>query len=163
MKQTPVLCLAAILALAACSSEAPTPTPSEGAETYAPPPPAANESAVATPTAVPSGPAVAAAFPAVMLGRWGMVPGDCTSQMGDNKGMITVTAREIRFYESVARIDKVKDSSENRIRASLSYDGEGMQWSRDAQFEFKPGAGQLVLQEYGEDAVPGPRTYTRCK
>ncbi|MFC0590113.1 hypothetical protein ACFFF7_11860 [Novosphingobium aquiterrae] len=165
MKPTSVLALAAMLALAACSNETPAPVPSEDAATFAPPPPAASEPAAptATPTAAPSGPVAAAAFPAAMLGRWGLVPADCTSQRGDNKGMITVSAREIRFYESVARIDKVKDSSENRMRATLAYDGEGMQWSRDAQFEVKSGAGQLVLQEYGDDAVPGPRTYTRCK
>ncbi|MFM5885417.1 MAG: hypothetical protein ACKOQ3_08870 [Novosphingobium sp.] len=159
MKRTRIPALAALLALAACSNEAPAPVPSEDAATIAPPPATASESA----TAAPSSPAAATAFPAAMLGRWGLVPGDCTSQRGDNKGMITVSAREIRFYESVARIERVKDSSENRMRAALAYEGEGMQWSRDAQFEVKPGAGQLVLQEYGDDAVPGPRTYTRCK
>ena len=98
-----------------------------------------------------------------MLGRWGLVPADCTSQRGDNKGMITITADQIRFYESVAEISAVKESSPTRLRASLAFEGEGMQWTRDALLEARPGGGQLFMEEFGADAVPGPRTYTRCK
>lgn len=163
MNTPPVLAFAATLALAACSGESPVPAPSDAAPTTAP---AAPVSAPTDP--VPMQPPVdatdsAATFPPALLGRWGMVPADCTSQRGDNKGMITITSREIRFYESVATIAAIKESGATRLRATLAFEGEGMQWTRDAQFDAKPASDQLVLQEFGDDAVPGPRTYTRCK
>ena len=33
-------------------------------------------------------------IPAAFHGRWGMVPADCTSTRGDNKGLITVDAEQ---------------------------------------------------------------------
>lgn len=166
MKKPIVLALVTGLALSACSSEAPEPAPSESPAAATPSLPAAVEpaaSAAATDAAPAITAPVGASFPAAMIGRWGMVPADCTSQRGDNKGMITITPSEIRFYESVATIAAIKESEATRLRATLAYEGEGMQWTRDARFEAKPASDQLVLQEFGDDAVPGPRTYTRCK
>lgn len=169
MNQSSILALAAALALAACSSESPAPTPSDAAAAASVPD--ATGPSGAEPSAAPTGPQATASpgapagafFPPAMIGRWGLVPADCTSQRGDNKGMITITSRDIRFYESVATIAAIKESGATRLRATLAFEGEGMQWTRDAQFEAKPASDQLVLQEFGDDAVPGPRTYTRCK
>lgn len=166
MKKPMVLALVTGLALSACSSEAPEPAPSENPAAATPSLPAAVEpapSAAATDATPAMTSPVGASFPAAMIGRWGMVPADCTSQRGDNKGMITITSREIRFYESVATIDAIKESGATRLRATMAFEGEGIQWTRDAQFDAKPASDQLVLQEFGDDAVPGPRTYTRCK
>lgn len=141
MNPPPILALATALAMAACSGESPAPVPSDAAKSTAP---------------------ATTAFPPAMLGRWGMVPADCTSQRGDNKGMITITSREIRFYESVATITAIPNSWATGLRVTLAFEGEGMQWTRDAQLEARPASDQLVMQEFGVDAVSGPQTYTRC-
>lgn len=172
MNRSSALVLVTSLALAACSGEAPQPAPSDAAPSpaldpaLASPLPGTGEPAPSTaqPSAAPTMTSpMGATFPPAMIGRWGMVPADCTSQRGDNKGMITITPGEIRFYESVATIAAIKESGANRLRATLAFEGEGMQWTRDAQFDAKPASDQVVLQEFGDDAVPGPRTYTRCK
>ena len=171
MNTLPILAVsAAALALTACSGETPQPASSDAPGST----PALPDSAASLPTEAPAASAdpaatptmtkpVGATFPPALVGRWGMVPADCTSQRGDNKGMITITPGEIRFYESVATIAAIKESGANRLRATLAFEGEGMQWTRDAQFDAKPASDQVVLQEFGDDAVPGPRTYTRCK
>ena len=51
--------------------------------------------------------ATANVIPAAFHGRWGMVPADCTSTRGDDKGLITVDANSIKFYESRATLAKV--------------------------------------------------------
>lgn len=159
MKILMPLCSAAVFALAACSGETPAPVPSDTPE------PAATALAPAptapAPTASPA--PLPTTFPAAMAGRWGLVPADCTSQRGDNKGMITITANEIRFYESVAAISEASERTDDRLRAKMAFEGEGMQWTREVTLALKPAADQLVLEEFGSDAVPGPRTYSRCK
>lgn len=165
MKTALSLSLVALLALSACDSTSPDTAPT-GEPSSSDALPAPSETASATPSPAPTAtsttPAVSG-FPAAMQGRWGLVAADCTSQAGDNKGMITVSASEIRFYESIAEIQTVKESSATRLRATLAYEGEGMKWNRDALLQAKPATNQLVLEEFGSDAVPGPRTYTRCK
>src|SRR3954467_10096462 len=54
--------------------------------------------------AVPAGasPTPSASIPAALQGRWGLTPGDCTSTLGDAKGLLIVNATELRFYESRA-------------------------------------------------------------
>ena len=97
-----------------------------------------------------------------MRGRFGLVPADCVTTRGDDKGLITLTAGRIRFYESVARLVEVREQERDRLRGRFAYSGEGMEWSRDAALALKDGGRTLILQEFGEDAVPGPQTFTRC-
>ena len=44
-------------------------------------------------------PAPSAAIPAALQGRWGLTPGDCTSTLGDAKGLLIVNSTELRFYK----------------------------------------------------------------
>lgn len=162
MKLPLTLTIASALALTACSRDAPAPDVEQSAAPNAAP------STSTAPEAVPSAsenvsPKGVTEFPAAMHGRWGLVPADCTSQRGDNKGLITVDEKSIRFYESVASIAAVKQATVTSLSATLAYDGEGMQWQHDAKLELKPQTGELVMEEFGPDAVPGARTYTRCK
>lgn len=143
-----------------CSRQPADPAAINTTEAPAPPPVTGIDS---VPASGPNTANPAAAFPTAMQGRWGLVPADCTSQKGDNKGLITIDATSIRFYESIAKIGAVKQVSDTDLSASLAYDGEGMQWQHDAKLQVKPETGQLVMEEFGADAVPGPRTYTRCK
>lgn len=154
-------------ALSACSGEQPAPIASETAPAVPPPP--AESPAIARPEAAPSDPASmpataapAPAIPTAMRGRFGLVPDDCTSTRGDAKGLMTVGADNLRFYESVARIAAIKDETPRRLRARFAYSGEGMTWSRDATLALGANGNTLVLEEFGDGAVPGPQTYKRC-
>jgi len=62
-------------------------------------------------------------IPMAMRGRWGLVPADCTSTKGDTKGLITIDAASIRFYESVAKLTKVDQRSETALKAGYAFSG----------------------------------------
>ncbi|HEX6218205.1 MAG TPA: hypothetical protein VFZ35_02900, partial [Sphingomicrobium sp.] len=109
MKQ--ILLLALAVALAACESRdpvaedannaaaLPAPLESNASDPTGAPPPD-NAASPARPGTGPTTPA--AAIPAFLHGRWGLTPGDCTSTRGDNKGLLTITAERLEFYESRA-------------------------------------------------------------
>lgn len=155
---------AAALALAACSkgpdpdavktgpaiSEAASP---EVAESSAP--------AVAAPSEA-SADRAEMSIPSAMRGRWGLVPLDCSGDPAAAKGMITIGAETIKFYESVAKLAKIGQRSDTAMRASYAFSGEGMEWKRDMTLALQPGGKVLIKQEFGEDAPPGPYKYTRC-
>jgi hypothetical protein len=101
-------------------------------------------------------------IPTVAQGRWGLVPADCTSTRGDAKGLLTVGATTLTFYESVGKLGTIRDRAENRITAEFAFSGEGMTWSRTETLEVKDGGKTLVRTEAGGDEPGGPFTYTRC-
>lgn len=156
--------LAAPLALTACSDPAPEPsaaaTPSMApvvseSEAFAPP--------VAPGASQAAGVVADASFPMAMRGRWGMNAADCDPSRGDNKGMMTVGPDEVKFYESVAEIGALAERSEALVRGTFDYEGEGMEWKREARFEMADGGKTLVLTEFGDDAPQGPRRYSQCR
>ena len=104
----------------------------------------------------------ATAIPAAMHGRWGLVPGDCTSTRGDAKGLLTISASELKFYESLGTLDTIEESAPTRIRASFDFEGEGMAWERDVVLDVQDQGATLIRREYGEDAAPGPFRYAKC-
>ncbi len=128
---------------------------------------ASEQAANPGPTAGPSADASAAAaeksIPTAMRGRWGLVAADCTSTKGDTKGLMTIDAGSIRFYESVAKLAKVDQRSETALKASYAFSGEGMEWQRDMTLALQPGGKVLIKQEFGEDAPAGPYKYARCE
>ena len=164
MKRSLLIAGAAALALAACSKgQDPAATKTDPALTeaaVAPPP------APARPIAAPSSEGAAdqaeKSIPTALRGRWGLVAADCTSTRGDDKGLITIGATSIKFYESVAKLAKVGQRSETALRASYAFSGEGMEWKRDMTLALQPGGKVLIKQEFGEDAPPGPYKYTHC-
>jgi len=164
MKRFILPLLATPLALAACSDPSPEPdasaTPSMApivseSEAFAPPvAPGASASAVALENA---------SFPMAMRGRWGMNAADCDPGRADNKGLMTVGPDSVKFYESIGEIGVVAERSESIVRATFDYEGEGMEWKRDARYELVDGGKVLVLTEFGADAPQGPRRYSQCK
>ncbi|MCX7285882.1 MAG: hypothetical protein NTX28_17910 [Novosphingobium sp.] len=152
------------LALAACSDPSPAPdataTPSMA--------PIVSESEALAPPVAPGASASAAApteasFPMAMRGRWGMNAADCDPARADNKGLMTVGPNSVKFYESVGEIGVVAERSDTLVRATFDFEGEGMQWQRDARYELADGGKVLILTEYGDDAPQGPRRYNQCK
>lgn len=104
------------------------------------------------PTAIADG-----RLPPAFVGRWGLVPADCTSTRGDNKGLMTVTPDRLAFYESRATIARLEGVSPTELRATLAFTGEGQEWREETG---------LVLEERGRvlvRVVDGERLrYTRC-
>jgi len=69
------------------------------------------------------------AIPAALHGRWGLTAEDCLRGRSDAKGLVSISADAIRFYESVARPAQVLERSETRIRGEFAFTGEGMSWT----------------------------------
>lgn len=147
------LVLLAALALAACE-KAETPTVAENTRAGAAGP------GPAPATAAPS--LAANAIPSAIQGRWGLVPADCTSDQGDAKGLLTIDATTLKFYESRATLGAVKELDDGGIEAAFAFSGEGQTWNLDIDFDVEDGGKTLIRKETGRDAAPRPLKYTRC-
>lgn len=101
-------------------------------------------------------------IPAALRGRWGLVAADCTTTNGDDKGLITVDAESIKFYESRAVLNTVKEVRESRVVASFDFSGEGQTWSMEETLDLQGDGKQLVRTEKGENAMTEPLRYTKC-
>jgi hypothetical protein len=97
-----------------------------------------------------------------MQGRWGLVPADCTSTRGDAKGLIIVSASDIRFYESVGKLSKASSATASSLRAEFAFSGEGETWTRDMALDIADGGKVLVRREFGPEAAPEPLRYGKC-
>lgn len=135
------------------------------ASTPAPPEAAPSPGATSTPDASP-GVAEAgqdeARIPRALRGRWGLVPADCTSTRGDNKGLLVVSDETLRFYESVGTLDTVVERDDGRLVGDFGFTGEGMTWKRRMTLDAQDGGQTLIRREDGEGAMPGPLRYRRC-
>ena len=91
-------------------------------------PTGARPAGAATPvTASPTG---AISIPAAVQGRWGLTPRDCTSDLGDAKGLLVVNSSELRFYESRAVPAGDVETSDDSVSGTFNFTGEGQTWSR---------------------------------
>lgn len=150
-----VLIASPIVLLAACAEPVDR---SRDTDSEAPPVAEVTETATPTPTAsAPDG-----TIPPSIQGKWGLVAADCTSTRGDAKGLIEVSESEIRFYESVGKLDEVTSQDEDSFRANFAFTGEGMEWTRDIEWEIGDDGTTLERSEFGEDALAEPLTYTKC-
>ena len=163
------LMIAVLLSLAGCGGGERAPSndtiavPENGAVTLPAPPetPEPSPSAVPSPTASAS-PEAGTGIPVALRGRWGLVPADCTSNRGDNKGLLTITADTLRFYESVGTIGKTVERDASRIVADFAMTGEGQSWTRRMALDAQDGGKTLARREQGPDAMLGLLRYSRC-
>jgi hypothetical protein len=86
--------------------------------------PPANISAPAAPTSA------ATKIPLALQGRWGLSPGDCTSTLGDAKGLLVISDAELRFYESRAAPGPDAQADDNSVSGTFAFTGEGQSWSK---------------------------------
>ena len=117
---------------------------------------AAPESARASSGAVPA--AAAASIPAVLRGRWGLSPEDCTSTRGDAKGLLIVGPVDLRFYESRAVPAPDAEAATDSISGNFSFTGEGQTWTKYQALLLK--GEELVRTESNPMAS---FTYARCR
>ena len=101
-------------------------------------------------------------IPRALHGRWGLVPGDCTDEDGDAMGALEISATKLRFYESQAAVAEVKVKGDASIRAIFDFSGEGQNWQQDINLHLNESRNRLIREEYGEDAMSDPLTYTKC-
>lgn len=149
-----ILPMLAPIALAACNSG------TEGNDNTTTAAPTASETPAPTPTATAT--PVATEIPAAIRGRWGLVPADCDPSRDDTKGLLTISADKLEFYESVGTLGAIEDAGPNRIRAAFDFEGEGMTWQRNMVLDVQDGGITLIRREYGEEAAPGPFRYAKC-
>ena len=102
-------------------------------------------------------------IPAALRGRWGLVAADCEPGRADAKGLLTITADKLEFYESVGELRDVEEVEEDRIRADFDFTGEGMEWEREMALELQETGAALVRREFGADAAPGSFRYVKCQ
>lgn len=129
----PLVSLALMVSIVACTRRDPvaaeannvTGLPSVATDTASPdgaPPQNASAPPVAT--------SDASGIPAALQGRWGLTPGDCTSALGDAKGLLVVNEAELRFYESRAVPGKDVQADADSISGTFDFTGEGQSWSK---------------------------------
>lgn len=111
---------------------------------------------MATPQASTAGP-LGGRIPEPFLGRWGLVPADCTSTRGDNKGLMTVEADRLSFNESRATIAKLEAVSATELRATLAFNGEGQEWTEQTPLVLEDNGNVLTRLADGQTL-----RYTRC-
>ena len=69
------------------------------------------------------------AIPSTMHGRWGLARADCAGESGVTKGLIAISAENIRFYNSVATPLRTHEISPRGIRAEFAFLGERGTWT----------------------------------
>jgi hypothetical protein len=156
-------CLA-VAALAACgrpdpvASDAQNTSALPSANTAAPSPTGGPPTNVTTsPASTSAPPAPAGTLPAALQGRWGLTPGDCTTSLGDAKGLLVVNSGELRFYESRAVPSPGIKTSPDSVSGNFAFTGEGQNWTKYETLELRDG--KLVRTERD----PGVSfTYVRC-
>ena len=146
--------------IAACSDQTATPAPTgtdnvtQAPSRALPPSPSAE--------ATESNTAEAKEIPVALHGRWGLVPADCTTTRGDEKGLLTVSASDLRHYESVGKLRNVATATDTSFSGTFAYSGEGMKWTRDVTMSIQADGKNLAFRDSGADAPPSSRIYTRC-
>lgn len=101
-------------------------------------------------------------IPTAVRGRWGLVATDCTSTKGDAKGLLTIDATGLRFYESHGTLMHIRERDARRIVADYRFSGEGQEWNRLMVLDSQDGGETLIRRDYGEGAAPSAMRYTRC-
>lgn len=112
-------------------------------------------------------------IPAPLQGQWGMADADCTSRAGDAtsragdaKGLLTIDATTLRFYESLGTLSEVQERDASHLVARFDFVGEGMEWSRTETLKLD-GAVLIRSTDAGDAQGPyeyqqGPYEYQRC-
>ena len=99
----------------------------------------------------------AGSIPPAVQGRWGLSPGDCTSSLGDAKGLLVVNSGELRFYESRAVATANVQARSDSVEGDFDFTGEGQKWTRHESLEVRDD--KLVRTERNPVAS---YSYARC-
>ncbi|MEO6198913.1 MAG: hypothetical protein ABIO68_03100 [Sphingomicrobium sp.] len=109
------------------------------------------------PPAVNAGADADGVIPVEIQGRWGLTPADCTTSLGDDKGLLTVSGNQLTFYESRAVPGTSIQVRNDRISGNFNFTGEGQSWSTYVSLKLVE-AGLLRT----ERRPPRSYTYAKC-
>ena len=104
-----------------------------------------------------SAPAAQAALPAAMQGRWGLTPADCEPGRPDAKGLMIISASDLKFYESRAVPGGDVQTSPQIVSGNFHFTGEGQTWTR---YEAIKVDGQKLIRT--ESNPTASFTYAKC-
>lgn len=156
--------VALALGLSACSKQpepAPSETSSEAPTEVIAEPDAAPKDTPAAP--LEASEAVAAdVIPPALRGRWGLVAGDCTGPADVAKGLMTVSADQLKFYEAVAKLTTVKSAKADAMTGNFEFSGEGQSWTLQVALTSPDGGKTMIRKDTGPDAAPQPLHYKKC-
>ena len=119
-----------LLSVAACEKRDPV---DNDANAVGPAAPVTNQSPGAVaggPPPITNGASASGAIPATLQGRWGLTPADCTPGRSDAKGLLTITADSLKFYESQATPASSIESGDTGISGEFAFTGEGQSWTK---------------------------------
>ena len=165
----PFLTSAVLLVIAACGEPDPVannvsadnlPVAANAAKPATSPvgaPPRTAAEAPRDPKAASAAPEAPVTIPAGLQGRWGLTPGDCSSQRGDAKGLLVISGDSLRFYESRAVPSASVQVRDDSIRGDFRFTGEGETWTRFERLELN--GANLVRTESNPAAS---YTYAKC-
>jgi hypothetical protein len=108
----------------------------------------------APPATTPGRPVI----PAALQGRWGLTPADCTTPLGDAKGLLVVGSDGLRFYESRAVPGGNTAATPTSYSADFRFTGEGQAW---VQFETLQLKNDKLVRTQSNPMTSF--TYARCK
>lgn len=160
MIRIPFISCALVLAVAACGGREPV-DPSANRTAGLPDanrsaPSASGEPHADTRPASPL-PSPSVHIPAALQGRWGLTPADCTTSLGDAKGLLVINGNELRFYESRAVPAARAQTDPNSISGQFAFRGEGQSWTR---YEALKGDGQHLIRT--EANPTASFSYAKC-
>jgi hypothetical protein len=160
--RVPIFALAMVATIGACTKRDPV---DDKAARNAVALPAVNEpapSAMGEPHGNATAPATlvpvpAAKIPAALQGRWGLTPADCMPGRADAKGLLVISAGDLRFYESRAVPAGNIAADADSISGDFAFTGEGQSWTKYQS---------LQLQKQGlvrtETKPTASFTYAKC-
>ena len=88
-----------------------------------------------------------------------MVPADCTSTRGDAKGLITIDADSIKFFESKGTLTKVTLNAPENFTGTFAFTGEGQSWTNSQNLKLTGSSNTLIRSETD---VAQSYSYKRC-
>lgn len=138
------LLAAAALFLAGCGPGEITPDPGPNAARPAPVGSAGRKPAAPAPTAPKA--AVEDAIPAAFHGVYDSSPEACGRP---SDGRLAVTARELRFHESIGSVRSVTPGAAGRIRVEADYQGEGERWRNSHELRLSTDGAGLTISGDG--------------
>ena len=134
MLRVPFISFFALLAVASCGGRDPVDDKAAARTTGLPdvnvPAPSATGEPRGATTPAEAAPTPSAKIPAALQGRWGLTPADCMPGRSDAKGLLTITADDLRFYESRAVPAEQVDGDANSMDGNFAFTGEGQSWTK---------------------------------
>jgi len=102
-------------------------------------------------------------IPSQFRGRWGLTAADCTSTRGDNKGLLVIGSKDLKFYEARGALARtISVPAADRFEGAFNFTGEGMTWSPVEQFEVELDTLRRRTSQTPEGEPPVDLSYTRC-